>query len=100
MSVTVTDQAVSALNNAAQQLEELSNQIHQETEALVSVYDENKEGLGAHSASIEKLINDVKDIEEEGKIPVKKLVLKLMKSALIRAQHIGNNVYSSGGRSR
>lgn len=87
-------EGVAAMTNAASRLEELSTQIHTETTNLKSAFDSNKDGLGPHAASIEQLIEDVEAIEEEGSRPVKKLVLKLTKAALIRSKIIDNDRYS------
>lgn len=100
-NVSVTDQAVASLNNMSMQLQELAERIHKETELLQSVFEENQDGLGAHSQDIQNLIEEVQGAEEDASIPVKKLVLKLQRAALIRQKHIETKRYNQGlGRSR
>lgn len=97
----VTEQAIAAMNNMSAQLQELAVKIHQETEKMKSTFVENQDGLGAHSSDIQSLIEDVEGTEEDATIPVKKLVLKLQRSALIRQKHIETQRYTqSKGRSR
>lgn len=101
MSWKTDEEAVAAMTNAASQLEELSAKIHTETANMKNTFDSCKDGLGPHAASIEQLIEDVEAIEEEGSRPVKKLVLKLTKAALIRSKIIENDRYSKvKGRTR
>lgn len=98
---TVSEEGIAALNNMAAQLEELSKTIHDETSTLMQVFEENQAGLGAHAESIRSLIEDLQDTEEDATIPVKKLVLKLQRAALIRARSLNDDPYSLGtGRSR
>lgn len=97
----VTEEAIAAMNNMATQLQELAVKIHQETEKMKSTFEENQDGLGAHSADIQALIDDVEGTEQAASIPVKKLVLKLVKAALIRQKHIDTQRYTQDkGRSR
>lgn len=97
----VTEEAVAEMNNMAAQLEELATRIHQETERMKSAFEENWDGLGAHSADIQALIDEVEDTEQGASIPVKKLALKLQRAALIRQKHIDTKRYGhSQGRSR
>lgn len=97
----VTEQAIATMNNMSTHLQELAAKINQETQQLKSSYDDNKEGLGAHSADILALLEEVEAAESEGSIPVKKLVLKLTKAALIRQKHIEEQRYTQAkGRSR
>lgn len=97
----VTEQAIAAMNNMSAQLQELAAKIHSETEKMKSTFEENQDGLGAHSADIQALIEEVEGTEQDASIPVKKLVLKLQRAALIRQKHIETQRYSQGkGRSR
>ena len=97
----VTEQAIAAMNNMSAQLQVLADIIHKETEKMKSTFEENQDGLGAHSSDIQTLIDDVESAEEDASIPVKKLVLKLQRAALIRQKHIETKRYSqSKGRSR
>lgn len=103
MSTTVTQESISALTNMGTQLEQLAAKIHQETGKLRSAYEENKDGLGPHSESILKLLEEVEGAESAASIPVKKLVLKLTRAAVIRQDILNKNRYTSSqtkGRSR
>ena len=93
---TVTEESILALENMAKQLQELEAAIKKETNTLEQVYEQNKDGLGYHSASIKTLIDEIKSIEEEASRPVKILVLKLTKAAAIRRGHINNKRYGNG----
>jgi cyanate lyase len=97
----VTEQAIEAMYTMSAQLQELAVKIHQETEKMKSTFEDTQDGLGAHSASIQALINEVEGTEQDASIPVKKLVLKLQRAALIRQKHIETQRYTeSKGRSR
>ena len=84
---TVSDEAIEKLEATASGLEENSQKIHQETAKLEAVFQENESGLGKHSASIQALIEEVKQTEEDASQPVLKLVLKMDKAALGRRRH-------------
>lgn len=95
----VTEQAVAAMNNMSTQLQEYMVKIHQETAKMKATFESNQDGLGAHSASIQTLIEEVEGTEQDATIPVKKLVLKLQRAALIRQKHIETQRYTqSKGR--
>lgn len=97
----VTEQTIATLRNMSTHLQELAAKINQETQQLKAAYDDNKDGLGAHSADILALLEEVESTEAEGSKPVLKLVLKLQKAALIRQKHIETQRYTqSKGRSR
>ena len=98
MSIGVSQEAVNYLNSMAQSLTELSIQIHSITQSLKEVFEENKDGLGAHSADIQRLLDELEQTEQEASDPVKKLVLKLTRASAVRRQHIDTQRYS--GRSR
>lgn len=97
----VTEQAVSAMLNMSGQLGQLVEKIHKETEKLKSAFETNQDGLGAHSADIQSLIEDVEGAEDDATIPVRKLALKLQRAAVVRQGHIENQRYTqSKGRTR
>lgn len=91
----VTEQAVADMNNISKQLQNIAAKIHSETEKIKSAFEENHDGMGAHSANIQALIEDVEGTEQDAAIPVQKLVLKLQRAALVRKKHIENNRYGS-----
>ena len=97
MSYAVTEEAVSALESMGAELDELTEAIRMINGSLRSAFEENEAGLGAHSADILTLIEDVEATTEEANGPVKKLVLKLRRAAMIRRKHIEERRY---GRSR
>lgn len=90
----VTEQAIAAMNNMSAQLQELIEKIHSETKKTKSTFEENQDGLGAHSTDIQALIDEVEGTEQDATTPVKKLVLKLQRAALIRRKHIERNTYA------
>ena len=92
---TVTEESVKAMQDLASQLTSVLNEIESEFQQLVSVYEENKDGLGYHSGEIGKLIKDVEEQETIAKKIGKILVNKLRKSAAFRKAHIEKG-YSTG----
>ena len=98
---TVTDEAVNALNNMATELNEKAAEILQEVLTLIECFEDNKDGLGAHSEDILNLLKELRETTDEANEPVKKLVKKLVKAAAIRKAHIDTSVYQQQkGRSR
>lgn len=99
-NVNVSQEAVDALINMGNQLADDEAEIKLAVANLKRVFEENQQGLGAHTAQILELIEEVEAIGEEGDKLVLKLVLKLKRAAGVRQQHI-NNTFSLGhGRSR
>ncbi len=98
----VSDAAIAALTNMSAQMTELAGAIHDAVESLKQTFEENRAGLGPHTASIEKLLEELADVEEDASNPVKILVLKLTRAALIRKRSLTDDPYSlgTGGRSR
>lgn len=95
----VTEEALAAMEAAGSAMEEATEQIKADIAELESAFEENESGLGAHSADISALIEELQQIGEEAGTPVKKLTLKLTRSIVIRRAHIEQNSYSQG-RSR
>ena len=91
----VTEQAINAMNSLSTQLQKLATKINQEVQQLKASYENNKDGLGAHSADIQTLLDEVEITEQDASIPIKKLAIKLNKAALIRQKHIENNKYDN-----
>ena len=90
-----SEQAIAALNNLSTQLQELAKKISQESENMMSVYEDSQDGLGSHSDDILQLIHLVKIAEQCGSKPLAKLQLKLAQAANIRKNHIDKNPYGS-----
>lgn len=88
MSWSVSEEAITAIDTAATQLEESREQMKAAVTTLKNVFDENSSGLGAHADQIQKLIEDVEAAEEAGWQPVKKLTRKLVRARTIRQEHI------------
>lgn len=95
---TVTEDSISAMNNLSSQLNEKLGEISKEVLNVINVYEENKDGLGNHSAEILALLKEVNSTTDDASGPVKELVKKLSKAAAIRKAHIDTNIY--GGKSR
>ena len=97
----VTEESVRAMENMSSELTFKMSDILNAVMALIDSYEENKDGLGAHSNEILSLLHDLRSTTDEANAPVKKLVLKLRKAAAIRKAHIQKQTYqSSKGRSR
>ncbi|MBR0381904.1 MAG: hypothetical protein IJH71_05635 [Eubacterium sp.] len=88
MPITVTEEGIASLKNLRNNLESTIINIVKNRNSLKATFDANKLGLGAHTASIQSLLDAVADYEEDGNKPVKKLVLKINRSVSARRQHI------------
>lgn len=98
---SVTEESVKALETMAKDLGDHEAAIKNERSKLEQVYEQNKDGLGPHSDSIAALIEEIKRLDEEASRPVKILVLKLTKAALLRRATLEKNRYTNiKGRSR
>ena len=95
---SVTEDSIAAMQTLSTELNDKLAEILQEVLNLISVYEENKDGLGHHSADIMALLEELKAITDDATDPVKQLIKKLVKAAAIRKAHIDTNVY--GGKSR
>lgn len=89
----VTEQAIAAMNDISARLDELASRIHQESKNMKSVFEENQDGLGAHSSDISELLNSVEAAEQSGSKPLAKLQLQLRRAAMVRQKHIEDNRY-------
>lgn len=95
---TVTEEALAAMEAATGTMEETTQKLKEDISQLESAFEENEAGLGAHSDDIRNLLEELQQIGEEASNPVKKLILKMLKSILIRKKHMDENNYK--GRSR
>lgn len=94
----VTEEALAAMETAGAAMEETTEKIQADIDALKSAFEDNAGGLGAHSQDIMDLIEELEQIGKDASTPVKKLILKLAKSILIRRKHMEENKYK--GKSR
>lgn len=94
----VTEEALAAMETAAGAMEETTQKLKEDISQLEGAFEENEAGLGAHSNDIRDLIEELQQIGEEASNPVKKLILKMSKSIVIRRAHIEQNNYK--GKSR
>lgn len=92
----VTEESLAAMDAATKAMDEITEKIQQDIKQLVSAFEENEAGLGKHSDKIRILIEDLEAIGQEASNPVKKLILKMMRSMLIRQKHIEEDRYSRG----
>lgn len=99
MSLNVSDEAVSAINNASAMVEETHEQLRRFAQTLNTTFQENQNGLGRHHGTIQELLDSLVSTSGDEK-HVKKLVKKLTMSSKIIAAHIAENVYSGQGRTR
>ena len=97
---SVTEESVKAMENMAVELTEKMAEILLAIDTLINEYEDNKDGLGVHSAEILNLLKDLRDTTNEANDPVKILVKILRKSAAIRKGHIQRQGYQSKGKSR
>lgn len=99
MPTSVTREAVASLRHMREELLNFHETIAKEASNVKSVFEDNQDGLGAHSDSIRELLEELGETTEEGGVPVRKLVRRLERSALIREDIIDKNEYNVG-RSR
>lgn len=95
----VNEEGLMAMDAATKAMDETTEKIQQDIKQLESAFEENEAGLGAHSDEIRTLIEELQAVGQEASNPVKKLILKMMKSMLIRQKHIEESSYTKG-RSR
>lgn len=93
-SVTVTEEAVAKLNEYSSIIRESNAEIKEECDSLARIFDENKDSLGAHSDSIDALIEEARRIAAEASDTMRNLSLKLTKAAAIRKAHLELDRYS------
>ena len=91
---TVTDEAVKAMQELADRINHVMQEIEFECQQLATMFEDNKNGLGYHSNEISKLIINLSELEKNAQLTGKKLVNKLIKSAAVRKAHITKS-YSS-----
>ena len=94
--MSVTEESVRQLEEMAGRLEELTEEIRAELGALQETWEEQQDGLGAHSGSIRDLIREMEQIEKDAAGSAAMLALRLEKSALIRRMHIEQDLYQEG----
>lgn len=92
----VSEEAVRAIRSTSAQLEKAVEKTAREEGLLAAVFEENEDGLGAHAAAIRTLLEELRTLEKEAEMPVKKLMLRLQRAAFIRQRHIDQNAYGGG----
>lgn len=97
MILTVTEQAITALNTTAGQLRDVEKKISNESTVLKACFDEQIDGLGPHAESIRALVEEVEALQRNASGSVNKLVLKLQKAVRIRKNILEKNRYDSKG---
>ncbi len=89
--ITVTPEAVTSMRALAQEITQLHQQLQNDANSLIIVFEENRGELGAHSAKIAALMEALGDVTRNI-APVKKLVRRLKLSADIRQAHITGTI--------
>ncbi len=95
MPTRVTRKAVASLRHMKEELLNFHETIAKEASNVKSVFEDNQDGLGAHSNSIRELLEELGETTEEGGALVRKLVRRLERSALIREEIIDTDEYKS-----
>ena len=98
MSWAITEEAISVIESTAERLGEITEAIHSETAKLRDAFEENQNGLGAHTDSIQSLLEEMESEEESGAKLVKKLVRKLTRAVQIRREILENDRYKGHSR--
>jgi len=93
-NISVTAQAIAALKKMREDLEYLNVALTDEVNRLTDAFEQNRQGLGPHEASIRQLLEQLGVETQTAQIPVKKLVLRLDAAAMIRQHQLDNNTYS------
>ena len=81
---SVTEDAIKALEQLKSDLDLMDKQMKKEITRLHDAYDANKDGLGANSEHIRKLLQSMGETVEETSVPVKKLSRNVNMAATIR----------------
>lgn len=98
-NIGVNEQVVSAEKALEKRLSELRMDILVGIRNLAQTYSENRTGLGAHTQSINRLLEALGEFATgDATAPVKKLEKKLKRSYTLRQSIIDNDVYGGGGR--
>lgn len=82
---TVTEEAIGQMRQLAEQLDSLSEAVHREFSDLLIKAEENKDGLGPHSAQILQVLDSLQENNERLRVQFAMLSVKLLKAAAIRA---------------
>ena len=85
---TVTEEAVQAMTDLANRLYEVIQTILSERQQLEAAFEENKDGLGYHSANISDLLEALTEAEKSAQTQGARLALKMRRAAYIRKAHI------------
>ena len=94
-NMAVSEEAIESLKSLVTSISECLEMISGEVNVLKSAYFENESGLGAHSDTIGKLIEDLEALSKDSENLGKRLGLKLSKAAVIRQAHREKNPYST-----
>ena len=100
MKYAVNESGIKALHNLADTLLESSDGIVKAAELFFEAYDENKEGLGPHTASIRAILDDIKNIEDDLQDAAEDLSDKLNDIADAYQDIIDENKYDVGGKEK
>lgn len=92
---TVTEEAISVMENIVLKFEELKAIFKQEIERLMIILEENQDGLGNHEKRICSLISEINELQEIANRNVEKLSFKLLKAIRIRNVHLESNLCTS-----
>lgn len=90
---TITEEAITGMENLAAKLEEIQEGITTEVTNLTTVFEENEDGLGPHSDSIRSVLEELLANAETAGKPVKLLAFKLRTGAQLRRDVLGENNY-------
>lgn len=93
----VTEESVNNLKKLSSELAHMCESLTELYSTVYSEFEEQKEGLGSHSASIGELICEIRDVNHEVTRVSSKLQVKLNKAAMIREKSINENPYSDFG---
>lgn len=96
-SYTVTPESVQSLLVTAATVKEYKEKSKAEYEKLLEAYASCKNGLGAHSEEILKLLMEAKTDIDAGSVLLDRLSFKLSKAAALRQAHIDTDNYRKSG---
>ena len=90
---TVSDEGVSALKNLSTRLPEQVEAVKSAADALESSFESNHTGLGPHSDSIRRVIEEIREATNQAASPVVELAEKVGDVAEAYQAIIDNNRY-------
>lgn len=94
MTIAVTEEAIKAEFELARKLKQMQDDLIRNAEKLLSSFEENKSGLGAHADELNNLLETLRKLTiGTPDLCLKKLIRRLNLSAKNRQMHLDSSIY-------